>query len=243
MTEDRQQKAIQHATLAQLVAMRDGEHLSTDVYVSVVAHVDGCEFCQARLEEVYSVGHQLQQGLLFEAELPVPEEAWIDIEHRLAERFVTAGVEPAVAIEHLAATSKRGSFWSSLNTAIYSLAAAVMFTGLVSLYNSSGQQQARLETQALQASIQSLMDNSRGLENVLQQVATQNGSLAAADLAAAERLQWRLMMVDQKIHESELSDDITYAQINALWADRIDALTELNKLYYTNQVAVNDGAF
>jgi len=112
-----------------------------------------------------------------------------------------------------------------------------MFTGLVSLYTFQGQQQARIETQALQASIQSLMDNSRGLESVLQQVADQDGTLASVDSATAERLQWRLMMVDQKIHESESSDTVSYEQIKELWADRIDALTALNTLYYTNQAA------
>lgn len=233
----------QHASLAELVAIRDGEQ------PAVLAHVAECEFCQARLEEVHAAAHSLQQAMLFEAELPVPSNVWKQIEQRMAthggSQAETAS-QDTIGLDTLGAqlaaqSANKTSIWSSVNTALYSLAAAVVFTGLVSLYTFQGQQQTRIETQALQASIQNLMDNSRGLESVLQKVATQNGALAAADSAAIERLQWRLMMVDQKINESESSEDITYEQIKELWADRIDALSELNQLYYTNQVAANEG--
>lgn len=235
-----------HASLDDLISIRDGE------WRAASAHISDCEFCQARLEEVHSAGEELRDHLLFEAERPVPKTAWAAIQAQIAERdsntlSQTMGfASSAPSIEHTSAQNvfaggKATSFWSSINTAIYSLAAAIVFTGSVSLYTFQGQQQARVEARELQASIQSLMDNSRGLESVLQEVAAQNSALSLSDQSAVERLQWRLMMVDQKIHESESSNDVSYEQIKALWADRIDALNELNKLYYTNQVSMNNG--
>ena len=237
------QNVNEHASLSDLVAMRDGERVAT------AAHVERCEFCQARLEEVYSNAKSLQDTLLFEAELPVPAAVWSNLEQHLRDTTVADDHTPPdiATVQHNPTIGSyahaKPSFWSSVNTAIYSLTAAVVFTGLVSLYTFQGQQDSRIETRALQASIQSLMDSSRGLENVLENVVAQNSTLTLSDQSAAERLQWRLMLVDQKIHESESSGDVSYEQIKALWASRIDALTELNQLYYTNQVAVNDGEF
>ncbi len=243
----------EHALLEELVAIRDGD------ISAVAAHVDECVFCQARLEEVHCTARSLQEALLFEAELPVPSAVWTKLETQLENQssveFGHVNTEAYVPRDktffgpqshgdqlsgHLAL---KPSFWTSINSAIYSLAAAVMFTGAVSLYTFHGQQGSRVETQALQASIQSLMDNSRGLESVLQQVAARNSVLTLSDQSTVERLQWRLMLVDEKIHESESTDDISYEQIKALWAARIDALTELNQLYYTNQVASSSGEF
>lgn len=274
-TQDAPYDAIEepneHASLRDLVSIRDGE---TPV---VSKHVNDCVFCQARLEEVHSTAKSLQEALLFEAELPVPSAVWAKLEARLETQLEkrqlekwsgntsSAGVRnfgndvddiaaadafgghQAHAGQHAgglsAYSAAKPSFWTSVNTAIYSLTAAVMFTGLVSLYTFHGQEDSRIESRALQASIQSLMDNSRGLESVLQQVAAQNNAFTSSDQSVVERLQWRLMLVDQKIHESESSDDASYEQIKALWAARIDALTELNQLYYTNQVAVTSGEF
>lgn len=229
---------IKHASIGDLISIRDGD-------ASIKReHLEECVFCQARLEEVYSAAKLVQDTLYFEAELPVPDAAWLRIEAKLRAKGVEEKIESVPVSPILAAQPLdmgRTSFWSSISTAIYSLTAAVVFTGAVSLYTFQGNQQARFETQALQASVQSLMDNSRGLESVLQNVATQTNPLTMAQQSTEERLQWRLMMVDQKIHESESADDTDYEQIKRLWADRIDALNELNKLYYTNQVAANNG--
>ncbi|GAA6139268.1 hypothetical protein NBRC116583_30150 [Arenicella sp. 4NH20-0111] len=225
-----------HASIGDLISMRDGDASPH------TQHIDECVFCQARLEEVYSAAKSIQDVLLFEAELPVPNAAWLKIESELRSKGIEDHASvPPVATHQAMTTTTNTAFWSSISTAIYSLTAAVVFTGAVSLYTFQGDQQARLETQALQASVQNLMDNSRGLESVLQQVATRTSPLTVSQQSMEERLQWRLMMVDQKIHESESSDDINYEQIKGLWADRVDALNELNKLYYNNQVAANNG--
>jgi len=185
----------------------------------------------------------------------VPSGVWSSLEDKLRSNGITevesdADVPesllsgPNVSINNASSISaSKPKFWASINTAIYSLAAAVMFTGMVSFYTSQDQQQTRLETRALNASIQTLMDSSRGLENVLHEVIAQNRNLAISDQALADRLQWQLMLVDQEIHESERSDELSYEQVKALWNKRVNALTELNKLYYTNQVAVNDAQF
>ncbi|MBX2848187.1 MAG: hypothetical protein KTR16_07705 [Acidiferrobacterales bacterium] len=233
-----------HASLSELIEIRDGEPNAYE------AHVAGCSFCQARLEEVYTAAKTLQDTMLFAADLPVPDTAWLNIEKQLKDKLSSdAHASSSMVPRELMATqnkSPRPSFWSSINAAVYSLAAAIMFTGMVTLYTSQqSNQQARQDSLALQASIQSLMDNSRGLETVLQQVAVQNNAppLSFADQSTVDRLQWRLMAVDQKIHESESGDDVDYEQIKALWNERIDALNEMNKVYYGNQVATTNERF
>ncbi len=247
----------EHATLSDLIMIRDGGENDKD------AHVRDCQFCQARLEDVCAAAQSLQNTLLFSAELPVPASAWQRIESKLRERGITEqydaldpvgqqdnrrDADPNSSLDYALSpktAASKAPFWASVNTAIYSLALAIVFTGGVSLYTFNGQQEARVEARELQASIQNLMDNSRGLESVLQQVADQrNGNvMSVADRSAIDRLQWRLMLVDQQIHESESSDDVTYDQIKALWGERIEALTELNELYYANHVTAREGTF
>lgn len=234
----------EHATLKELLAIRDGE------YSTKLDHVSQCSFCQARLEEVYSAAANLQSSLMFEADLPVPERVWTQLERRLREKGVSENdhqspwstAQPTNVVAAMS-TKAKPSFWSSINAAIYSLAAAIMFTGMVSLYNSNNQNQSQFETQALQASIQNLMDSSRGLESVLQEVVTQNQSRSAglANQSEIDRLKWQLMLVDQKINESEQTDSVSYEDVKALWGERVETLTELNKLYYSNQVAKSSG--
>ena len=261
-SEETQPNSV-HASLEELLAIRDGEQIAKS------SHVSACTFCQARLEDVYSAASSLQATMLFDADLPVPSGVWGSLEDKLRANGVTEiervddiastnipedrGVTPESLlnqsinnVSNLSASNlnpSKPSFWTSINTAIYSLAAAVMFTGMVNFYNSQDQQQTQLETRTLNASIQTLMDSSRGLENVLHEVIAQNRNLAISDQALADRLQWQLMLVDQEIHESERSDELSYEQVRALWDKRVNALTELNKLYYTNQVAVYDAQF
>ena len=252
-SEETQPNSV-HASLEELLAIRDGEQIDKS------SHVNTCTFCQARLEDVFSAASSLQATMLFDADLPVPSGVWNSLEDKLRAKGVTeidstAGVSESLLSEsnisinnasNLNASNLSASkpkFWTSINTAIYSLAAAVMFTGMVNFYNSQDQQQTQLETRTLNASIQTLMDSSRGLENVLHEVIAQNRNLAISDQVLADRLQWQLMLVDQEIHESERSDELSYEQVRALWDKRVNALTELNKLYYTNQVAVYDAQF
>lgn len=246
---DRQQKnenfESEHASIQELLAIRDGEHSTK------LNHVDQCPFCQARLEEVYSAAANLQSSLLFEADLPVPDRVWAQLEQKLRDKGIVESHVPPLGFDAPKELNAQASipvenspsFWSSINAAIYSLAAAIVFTGLVSLYNSNGQGQAQLETGALQASLQSLMDSSRGLESVLQEVVVQNQSRPAglANQSEIDRLKWQLMLVDQKIHESELAESVSYEDVKALWGERVKTLTELNKLYYSNQLAKSNG--
>ena len=96
----------------------------------------------------------------------------------------------------------------------------------------STQQSATQQTLAMQTSIHELMLNSQGLEQVLQQVAQQNQALSVANQQAADRLYWRLSKVDQLINQESPSNA---ERMEVLWNDRIDALNELNQIYYQHE--------
>jgi hypothetical protein len=120
----------------------------------------------------------------------------------------------------------------SLSKPIYALAASIAFVGIVSVFMFSQQQNEQMQTQIMQASLNELMLNSRGLEHVLQRVADQNQALGVASQKAADRLYWRLTNVDQLINQ--VSPDNT-ERMEVLWSDRIEALNALNQIYYQQQ--------
>ena len=81
----------------------------------------------------------------------------------------------------------------------------------------------------MQASINELMKNSRSLEQSLQTVVSQNRALSDANQRVAERLYWKLSYVDQLIHEVMPEDS---ERIMSLWNDRVEALNELQQIYF-----------
>ena len=122
---------------------------------------------------------------------------------------------------------------SSLTRAIYTLAASIAFVGLISVFmlNQQNTQQQRASNQ-MQASINQLMLNSRGLETVLQQVVAQNDVLSDDDRAAAERLYWKLTYVDQELQATNSDSQQDAERLQILWSDRVEVLNELNRLFY-----------
>lgn len=216
-----------HASLEQLLEIRDGEASPAQ------AHVSQCDFCQEQLTALDNPA-----GLLFlEAETPPPPNAYAKIQAALEEkrRMQQASETPMLHAMPEVQGAVTSSRWQSTSTAIYTLAFAVAFTGLVSLYSSQRESEfAAQNNLALQASIQALKDNSRGLEHVLQSVGARGDILSNTDRLEADRLYWRLMMVDQKIQEGNRNENFDEEQVS-LWRDRVDTLTQLNQLYYTNK--------
>ncbi len=224
-----------HANIEQLLDIRDG------LENQMSAHVESCEQCQAELAYLGKLGQQI-----FEAHDQQPgDEHWQKIVEQsglqdggLHESSPTS--EPTYVIGQSAEQMVSPAVMqnNSLSRSIYTLAASVMFVGLVSIFMISQQNSAQLQTNQMQASINQLMMNSQGLENVLQQVGARDERLSAEDQAAAERLYWKLTYVDQALHAANPEEPEEAERIKILWSDRVEVLNELNRLFYQRKDAL-----
>ena len=206
-----------HATIEQLNELRDG--LSNEM----AAHVRSCTQCQAEMAYLDKLA-----GDMFDAVDQAPsDDAW--------QRILEASDLPTAQIMPLQPQMQQpiSNPNSSLTRAIYTLAASIAFVGLISVFmlNQQNTQQQRASNQ-MQASINQLMLNSRGLETVLQQVVAQNDVLSDDDRAAAERLYWKLTYVDQELQATNSDSQQDAERLQILWSDRVEVLNELNRLFY-----------
>lgn len=207
-----------HATIEQLTEIRDG--LDTPM----TDHVQSCEQCQAEMAYLDKLAGQVFASV----DQKPSDAAWQRILE--ASSLQTASV---VGFPPVQQDSQIGKPNTSLTRAIYTLAASIAFVGLISVFmvtqQTSQQQQA---TSQMQASINQLMLNSRGLENVLQQVVVQEDGLSESDKAAAERLYWKLTSVDQALQDAKPDTPEDAERLRILWTDRVEVLNELNRLFY-----------
>ena len=224
-----------HASLEQLLELKDSVHNEA------AEHAAACELCQRELESLKALGQQI----FVDADQTPDPQVWDRITQSVALRNEHATEQEyergSVPLDLLIADRAQANNVGTLSKAVYSLAASILVTGLIGLYL-YGQQNVSTSTQnqMLQASIQELMLNSRGMERILEKVALQNELLTTAEQSAAERLYWRLTYVDQMIHEDSANIQSDPARIKVLWNDRIDALTELNQIYYQRQQTLDD---
>ena len=209
-----------HAKFEDLLAIKDGN------VNAMFGHVQQCSHCQSELNALNNIGSQLFQHY----DSAPSDDVWQRIQ-----TSVNESKEPDAPSNVL---PMKPHSMQSLTRAVYALAASIAFVGLVSIFMLSGRSQHQ-QTQLLQASVDQLMTNSRGLEQSLQQVVQQNQALSVSNQQAADRLYWRLTYVDQLIQGAspENSD-----QLKVLWNDRVEALNELNKLYFehNNVVALSE---
>lgn len=239
-----------HASTEQLIEIKDG--------LSNVAseHVQNCQQCQHELEVLQCFNEQI----FAEADQKPRPELWNRITATLdmQESKVTqvdfsqknlgdergasssaAHTSVDVPVELLIANSQLSNS-GSLSKAVYSLAASILVTGFIGLYIFGQQDSSREQSQLLASNIQELMLNSRGMEVALQKVALQSELLTTADQSNADRLYWRLTYLDQMIQENSVDNDTNPERIKALWNNRIDALTELNQIYYQRKQELNE---
>lgn len=216
-----------HANIDELLDISAGEQSPK------AKHVAECEQCRNTLEELQSFESRV--GLeMFDAADKVPsDDVWDRIQNHLylPPEHITLAAGNASNVQTLVAAPN-----NSLTKAIYALAASIAFVGVVSVFMFSQQQSNQLQAQMMQSSINELMLNSRGLEHVLQKVANQNEALSVANQTAADRLYWRLTYVDQLIDKASPEN---VERMEVLWNDRIDALNELNQLYYQRGTTLN----
>lgn len=228
-----------HATIEQLLEIRDG--LQNELSL----HVDSCSRCQAELSELNLLREQMFETANQKPSTELWQRITRSVEMQAADALSPAArnAEVAVPVELLVAQQQQVQQFTSLSKAVYSLAASILVTGCIGLFLFAPQNQSQSQNQLLQANIQELMLNSRGMERSLQKVALQNELLTVSERSVADRLYWRLAYLDQKIQDNNIDSnnfDSNDGRIEALWNNRIDALTELNQLYYQRQQTLND---
>jgi hypothetical protein len=223
-----------HATNKQLLEVIDGEQSEMS------QHVSSCEQCQIALTELQSFESEV--GLkMFDAADKVPSnDVWERIQSSLDQSSLdedsVVGEPPDITQQNSNVHKLATVTQHSLSKPIYALAASIAFVGIVSVFMFSQQQNNQLQNQIMQASLNELMLNSRGLEHVLQKVADQNLALNVANQKAADRLYWRLTYVDQLINQASPENT---ERMEILWNDRIEALNALNQIYYQQESTLN----
>ncbi len=217
-----------HASLEQLLEIKDGtENLASQ-------HVNACDYCQAELSVLQSI-----QSKLFEQadEAPAPH-LWQRIEATIVGGINTSTTAPIELV--VANQSNNVAQQRSLSHAVYTLAASIFVTGFIGLYMFTHNNSSRTQNELLQANIQQLMINSRGMEQALEKVALQSELLTATQRTQADRLYWQLAYLDQMIHESNVDTQTDPQRVEVLWNNRIQALRDLNQLYYQRQQTLSD---
>lgn len=215
-----------HANIDQLLEIIDGEDNS------MRDHVSECKQCQTALAELLSFKSQVGSSMFDAADQIPSEDAWNRIQQTLDLESELDRLDSNNVVSMPAYSAAPAAANQSLTKAIYSLAASIAFVGVIGVFMFSMQQSTTQQTLAMQTSINELMLNSRGLEQVLQQVAQQNQALSVANQQAADRLYWRLSKVDQLINQESPSNA---ERMEVLWNDRIDALNQLNQIYYQHE--------
>jgi len=210
-----------HASIYELLEIKNGEH------TKIREHVSGCQRCQAELEDLHAFESNISLEMFDAADKIPSDDVWLRIQDSLE--------EPRTAkANNVHAFPVRQSH--SLTKPIYALAASIAFVGVIAIFMFAPQKDSQVQTQLIQASLNELMLNSRGLEQVLQKVADQNQALSVANQKAADRLYWRLTYVDQLIDQENPENN---ERVEALWNDRIEALTALNQIYYQHDTTLN----
>jgi hypothetical protein len=218
-----------HASIEQLLDIKDG------IESPMTGHVESCDQCQAELAYLDKMGQQVFEAMDNEP----PSGSWDRILSESGLQVAETHSTPHMAAHAIDAVKSP----ASLSRSIYTLAASIMFVGLVSIFMVSQQNSVRQQTGQMQATIDQLMLNSRGLETVLQQVVVQDERLSEEDRAEAERLYWRLTYVDQELHNVNPDEPEDAERIQILWNDRIEVLNELNRLFYQRQDTLASSAF
>ena len=216
-----------HANTEQLIEIKDG------ISNEFSQHVKTCDRCKAELMMLCRIAEQV----FTTANQKPPIGAWDKIRSSVNKiQNTNDRPELDVPLELLAVKANAPSNFNSLSTAVYTLAGSILITGFIGLFIFGQQNSTNQQTQVLQASIQELMLNSRGMEQVLQRVALQNELVSTDDQYAAERLYWRLTHLDQMIQDNNDNPE----RIQTLWNGRINALNELSNLYYQQPQVLDD---
>jgi hypothetical protein len=214
-----------HPTLKDLIRVRDGEPVGTDV----AKHVGGCQQCSAALAELSEVRRELRRLPDYEP----PSHSWAGIEQQLRSR---------------ALAPRRSSGWRATNwraaaavTAAVGLG-ALMFGLLIGpirhgsspAADSSESYQSNQTAQSLEP-VAALVARSQQLEAILSGL-PRPGVERAATSAAIDELQARIEVLDLQLSSADESG-LSGPQAQQLWSQRVQLLNSLVSVRYAEQAA------
>jgi hypothetical protein len=185
-----------HPKLDELLALRDG-----DGAVDTARHVERCERCRAKLEELRATASALRDLPSFAP----PSEAWAGIRQRIiSHRRRSTGVRVALV------------------AACFLAVAAVT---LVARFGALGDDPRRPGIADTRLAVEHLSSASRELELVLQDPSLQSQVLSPRRAAMIVELEDRIALVD--IALAQRTDDEPGERAVVLWSDRVELLDAL----------------
>ena len=204
-----------HASLEQLISLRDEEPVAAEVQ----QHVRGCSRCAQALNGLVAI----REGLTALADPLPPPGAWDDI--------VTAAAAPSRRSARRWLPAAGVSLAASVALAVFLINARV-------LAPATGSGAPVTAAVGAPASVDQLKAESRYLEHaVLNMNDNTNGmAVSASDASTVAALEDRIGFVDYEISNTPAGD----TRLAQLWKQRVDLLQSLAAVRYA-QVAVSDG--
>ncbi len=199
-----------HASLEQLIALRDGEPVVADVE----SHVNTCQNCMTGLRHLAGLSEQLSQLPDFK----VPDGAWLKI---------TARMQPI----------SRKRFKQNTATVIVAVAAAasIMITVGLMLFRPASRQlpASQVVADTTTRSIAELVNQSRNLEDaVLSLNANADHMVISVGTAATvAALEDRIALVDYQLNSASVQAGGN-PELAQLWQQRVDLLQSLAAVRY-----------
>lgn len=216
-------------TLEQLLEIKDGKRNSASDYVAENQE------CQQQLDQLKCIN----DGIFETADCQASDFAWSRISNELysnAPQTKHHGNFVPTELLHVSPNSNS----SSLATAIYTLAGAVFCTGFIALYLFASQPNQAGGLTQLDKEMQQLMIRSQVMELALQNVSAKPHYLSGRQKANADKLYSRLVLLDQSINENSIEPEVDKELLKVLWNSRVQALAELNQVYYGSDMLNNE---
>lgn len=216
-------------TLEQLLEIKEGKRNSASDYVAENQE------CQQQLDKLKCIN----DGIFETADCQASDFAWSRISNELYSEFSQKQQEDDnVPIEFL--SSRQSPSPTSLVSAVYTLAGAIFFTGLIALYLFTNQfNQVNSYTQ-LDKEMQQLIIRSQVMELALQNISSKPHYMSGMQKANADKLYARLVLLDQSINENSIEPEVDKELLKVLWNSRVQALAELNQVYYGSDMLNNE---
>lgn len=198
-----------HASIEQLLTLRDAPEPVDPAGEGVATHVAGCADCGAELARLQSLHDEMQRL----PERSPPGDPWQTIRARACER-AARGSTPARVIP----------WWP------VSLAASVTIVALVALLWPASQPQAPVqvayEQPATSSATRDLVAESRRLEQLLRSVSHQPRVVNAGTADTIAQLEDRIALLDYGLSVGA-GTRLTADDANALWQQRVDLMNSL----------------
>jgi hypothetical protein len=210
-----------HATVKNLIGIRDGEPIDADI----ARHVAECHQCGAELLRLMRLRTDLRRLAAFEP----PSRSWAAIERRLQSPAVTPRRAP----------DWRGSGWRA--TSWRATAAAALLAGLILVLLIGPVMHGHRAANPVGATansgeaLGSLVARSQQLETILGGLQRPRLERAATS-AAIDELQARIEVLDMQL-SSAPENGLSGTQAQQLWSERVQLLSSLVNVRYAEQAA------